>query len=239
MHLAALHLSSPLFHPLAIVSNSRYGQNPSPLLASLAKGETMKSKFRSFVVAVLAALALPAAAHASCGDIKGALFQRQSWNGSTNHPSLVFVSDDAAAIVGMWHVTFTAKGNEVGPPDGAPIDNALVTWHADGTETMNSGRPAQDGQICMGVWQRTGPLAYTLNHFAWAGNDTANAPYGIGNPSGPTRFYEKVTLSADGKTYNGTFTLDAYDINGTVAAHIVGTVHGTRITINTTVPDIY
>lgn len=199
----------------------------------------MKTSLRKFLFTVVCAMTLAAAAHASCGDVKGALFQRQAWNGAKSPASLLYVSDNAAAIVGMWHVTFTAQGNVEGPPDGAPIDNALVTWHADGTETMNSGRPAQDGDICMGVWKRTGPLTYKLNHFAWGGNDTANAPYGIGNPAGPTRFTENVTLSADGNHYSGTFTLDAYDTLGNVSAHIVGVIQGTRITIDTTVPDIY
>ena len=199
----------------------------------------MKPNFKKLALGITAALTLTAAAHASCGDVRGPLFQRQSWDGSANPASLLLVSSEPASIVGMWHVVLTAKGNVVGPPDGVTIDNALVTWHADGTETMNSGRPAQDGQICMGVWQRTGVLTYKLNHFAWAGNDTANAPYGIGNPSGPSRFAENVTLSADGKHYNGTFTIDAYDTAGNVVAHIVGTLHATRITVNTTVPQIY
>lgn len=55
-------------------------------------------------------------------------------------------------IVGMWKVAFLAKGNTGldAPPDGTPIDSAIVQWHADGTEIMNSGRPAQDGNFCLG-----------------------------------------------------------------------------------------
>ena len=56
----------------------------------------------------------------------------------------------------MWHATFTAWGNQPGPPDGTQLDNALVTWHSDGTELMNSARPPQDGNFCMGVWKKTG-----------------------------------------------------------------------------------
>lgn len=187
--------------------------------------------------AIMIALALTTtSAHADCGDSARAFFKKQAWNGVPSPVAkMLLVSDeDEDGIVGMWHVTFTAKGNVAGPPDGTPIDNALVTWHSDHTELMNSARPPQDGQFCMGVWQRTGATTYKLNHFAWSGNDTANAPYGIGNPAGPTHFVEHVTLSSDHNHYSGTFTLDAYDTNGNVVAHIVGVIHGTRITVNTT-----
>jgi hypothetical protein len=103
---------------------------------------------------------------------------------------------------------------------------------------MNSGRPAQDGDFCMGVWEEVGRCHYKLNHFAWMGNDTTNAPGGIGNPAGPTRIVEDVTVSPDGKHYSGTFTLDAYDTSFNQTAHIVGVLNGTRITMGTTVNDL-
>jgi hypothetical protein len=90
----------------------------------------------------------------------------------------------------------------------------------------------------MGIWKKAGKNTYKLNHFAWLANDTANAPSGIGNPQGPTRIFEEVTLSPDGKHYTGTFTLDAYDTDGNQVAHIVGVIAGTRITLHTTVPDL-
>jgi hypothetical protein len=180
-------------------------------------------------------------ASAACGDSNkyGATIRRQSWQGlGFSDGSLLTVADPADTIVGMWHVTFTAQGNEAGPPDGAPIDNALVTWHSDGTELMNSARPPQDGDFCMGVWKKTATNKYKLNHFAWLANDTANAPSGVGNPAGPTRFFEEITLSPDGNHYTGKFTLDAYDTLGNQVAHIIGVVAGTRITLNTTVGDL-
>src|SRR5215831_464022 len=167
-----------------------------------------------------------ASAYAACGDSTrlAPRLHPQAWQGlGTFHASSPLrISDDADPIVGMWHVTFTAQGNNPGPPDGVQIDNALVTWHSDGTELMNSGRPPQDGDFCMGVWKKTGKSTYKLNHFAWGGNDTANAPGGIGNPQGPARFFEQITLSPDGKHYTGHFTLDAYDTNGVQVAHIIG-----------------
>jgi hypothetical protein len=204
----------------------------------------MKPSFTKFTLALgiaLIATVLTATANASCGDSKaGTTLHRQSWDGFGSFPpgSLLLTSDDADNIVGMWHVTFTAEGNDGGPPDNTPIDNSIVTWHSDGTEIMNSGRPAQDGQFCMGVWKKTGSLKYKVNHFAWAGNDTTNAPSGVGNPAGPTHIVEEVTLSPDGKHYTGTFTLDAYDTSGNVIAHIIGVIRATRITMDTTVTDL-
>lgn len=181
-------------------------------------------------------------ASAACGDANQftAKVHQLSWQGagSLQPGSLLTVADDSDPIVGMWHVTFTAQGNQIGPPDGTPIDNALATWHGDGTELMNSARPPQDGDFCMGVWKRTGRFTYKLNHFAWFSNDAANAPFGIGNPTGPTRILQQITLSADGNHYSGTFTLDAYDTSGTQVAHLVGVIAATRITVDTAVPDL-
>ena len=184
-----------------------------------------------------------ATAYAACGDSirLSPRLHPQAWQGlgAAQPGSLLLVSDDADPIVGMWHATFTAQGNEPGPPDGTPIDNALITWHSDGTELMNSARPAQDGDFCMGVWKRTGKRTYKLNHFAWLGaSDTANAPSGIGNPQGPTQFIEEITLGPDGQHYTGTFALNAYDTSGNLVAHLVGVINATRINITTTVPEL-
>ena len=199
-------------------------------------------KIKIMVLAFVSACLLAATANAACGDPSklGANLHRQSWKGSDGlqFGSLLRISDSSDPIVGMWHVTLTAQGNEVGPPDGTPIDNALVTWHSDGTEIMNSARPPQDGDFCMGIWKKTGKSTYKVNHFAWFSNDTANAPSGIGNPTGPGRLFEEVTLSPDGKHYTGKFSADAYDTSGNLVAHVVGVIAATRITLDTTVPDL-
>jgi hypothetical protein len=195
---------------------------------------------RKIVVAgviILVGTMLTAKANAECGILTNPKLKPQSWQGNelSQHGSLRLVSDHGDdPIVGMWQVKFTAEGNtgSMAPPDGTPIDNAFVQWHSDGTELMNSGRPAQDGNFCMGVWKRTGGSRYTLNHFA-LGNDTANAPTGIGNPAGPTQIREDILLSRDGNSYTGSFTLDAYDTSGHNVAHIVGKISAIRITVST------
>ena len=54
-----------------------------------------------------------------------------------------------APITGFWKVQATL-------PDGTVIDDGYATWHADGTEIINSSRPPISGNFCMGVWKRTG-----------------------------------------------------------------------------------
>jgi hypothetical protein len=38
----------------------------------------------------------------------------------------------------------------------------MAVWHSDKTEIMNSGRPAQDGDFCLGVWESLGGVQVQL-----------------------------------------------------------------------------
>jgi hypothetical protein len=102
----------------------------------------------------------------------------------------------------MWHVIFTAQtqnGLPVPVKGGVVIDNAVAQWHSDGTEIMNSARPAQDGNFCLGVWSRTGERSYYLNHIPWQGNiyDPTAPPGVIGPPQAGVQILQKITLSPD------------------------------------------
>jgi hypothetical protein len=167
--------------------------------------------------------------------------QQQSAQGQARFLSTAFVQvsdqDDNASIVGLWKFAFTAKGNN-GIPDGTPIDAGYVTWHADGTELMNSGRAPTTGDFCMGVWKKVGPSTYKLNHFALAWAFDADAPVtgpGTGGADfvGPANIRETITVAASGNSYHGHFTLTQYEPDGVTVVPptpIVGTVTGTRIT---------
>ena len=214
----------------------------------------MKTMLRKMAVAlglVLIGTVLTAKASAEClsylpGHKAGAVVSPQSWSGAEfSSASLVLASehDSNDAIVGFWKVTFTAEGNgKEGPPDDTQIDSGYVQWHSDGTEIMNSGRPPQNGDFCLGVWEKTGRSRYKLNHFA-LGNvieDPTN-PTVIGPPGGPTQIVEDIILSRDGNHYVGTFTLDAYDTNHALlpGGHIIGVITATRITIHTPVTSVF
>jgi len=142
---------------------------------------------------------------------------------------LLRVSDEErAVIVGLWKFSFTAKGNGTGgPPDGAPIDAGYVTWHADGTELTNSGREPLTGSFCMGVWKQVGTSSFALNHFALSWDSTGTVLIG------PANVREMVTVDKTGSHYSGVFSIVQYATDETtVLAHVVGTVSGTRITVN-------
>lgn len=135
-------------------------------------------------------------------------------------------SEQSAGIVGLWDVKFVSAGTS-GIPDGTVIDQAYVTWHSDGTEIMNSGRPAISSNFCMGVWKQIGQRGFKLNHFAKAWDMDTGKTF-----VGPANIKEDVTLNKFGDSYHGTFTLTQYDTNGNVLAHITGTLTGVRITVD-------
>ena len=149
---------------------------------------------------------------------------------------------DDSSIVGLWHVVFTAEGVNGTPlpkADYFTSDNALVVFHSDKTEIMESARPPQDGNFCLGVWEKTGNRSYYVNHLPWLGNDTTNAPAGIGTPTGGAQITERVTLGEDGTRYSGSFTLIAYNLDGTKAVTFTGVIYATRITTSTAFPSLF
>jgi hypothetical protein len=154
-----------------------------------------------------------------------------------------------APIVGLWAFKYTSMGNSktLGIPDGAPIDNGNTAWFADGNEVTFSGaRNPIVGASCIGVWKQTGPRTYLLNHIGLSWNPLApyNAPAGPGNPGGgpgasggPAFIKQFVTLSRDGQSYTGTFSINQLMPDGktpALPAPIKGTITATRVTVDTT-----
>jgi hypothetical protein len=203
--------------------------------------QTIYSKFVLCVGALALAVVIVPYATAQCGlSIKA--IKPSSWQPGYGEAYQTMVladwHEDREPIVGMWHVIFTAQTMN-NAPFSAVIDNSVVVWHRDGTEIMNSSRPAQDGNFCLGVWTRTGKLTYYLNHIPWAGNDPENAPSGIGNPQGGAQLTEKVTLNPDGNSYHGHFTLDAYDTSGNLTVSFTGVLKAKRITTSSSFGDVF
>jgi hypothetical protein len=204
----------------------------------------MKSRFSNFLSCTGAAALLLASisvAAAQCG-LPNKPIKPMSWHSQWGAlaPSLTPVSydddDRRPSIIGMWHVEFSAQSQngEAIPAPYPVIDNSVVVWHPDGTEIMNSSRSAQDGNFCLGVWKQTGERTYYLNHIPWQGNvyDPTVPPDTVGAQQDGAQLLEKITLSPNGDSYTGTFTLHAYK-GGSVYVWFAGTISAKRITTET------
>jgi hypothetical protein len=137
-----------------------------------------------------------------------------------------------APIVGLWAFKYISKGNlqTLGIPDGAVVDGGNTLWYADGNENTVSGVRAPDtGDVCLGIWKRTGESTYELNHIGLSWDPVTNVP------GGPAFIKQHVTLAQDKKSYTGTFTINQLGPDGKTPALplIKGTIVATRVTIDT------
>src|SRR5580692_1296895 len=190
------------------------------------------------IVPVLSALALATVvvpyAHAGCGQYRPASFNAGSQRqfGSVHLLRASFNGQDDAGpaeptIVGTWKEHWISKGSE-GIPDGAEIDAGYAQWHSDGTEINVSGlRSPLTGNVCLGEWIKTGPRTYRMNHFGVAYDATGQ------NLVGPGRIQQWLTLDPKGNATSGKFTIDQYDEEGNLLAHLEGKIIGTRVTMDT------
>lgn len=121
---------------------------------------------------------------------------------------------DPGSIVGLWNVTFSSGGQTV--------DVGFDAWHRDGTEILNDYTNPIEGNVCLGVWEQTGPRSYKLKHPSWS-FDTS------GNLLGIVVIREWVQLSVDGNHYRGAYTYDIYDTANTFIEELTGQVSATRI----------
>ncbi len=178
----------------------------------------MRKMFRVSAIALFCfgAVGFASSASAACGE----LTQAASWQvkQGTGVSGLLHEAAASRSIVGLWSFKMTSTAG--------PGDFGYQQWHSDGTELMNSGgRAPATENFCMGVWTQVGPR-YHLNHYAlsYDSSGTLNARVNI---------KEDVTVSSNGMTFTGPFTIDVYDPNSNaLLAHQAGQVTGQRITAN-------
>jgi hypothetical protein len=139
-----------------------------------------------------------------------------------------------APIVGLWAFKYISMGNfgTLGIKDGTILDGGNTLWYADGNENTVSGvRDPETGDVCLGVWKRTGEWTYELNHIGLSWDPTTHLP------GGPAFIKQHVTLGTDGNSYTGTFAISQLDPDGktlSTPAPIVGNIVATRVGIDTT-----
>ncbi len=126
--------------------------------------------------------------------------------------------DRGESIVGLWHTVYTSGGSTA--------FESFEQWHSDGNEF--EAADLQLGSMCQGTWEKTGERTVKLLHVGWDFD-----PTGV-TLTGHFIEIQTVTVSADGKTYDGTFTLTNFDLTGKPAPQLgdlSGTVHSTRLTV--------
>jgi len=121
------------------------------------------------------------------------------------------------SIVGLWHAVYTSGG--------VTAFESFETWHADGNEF--EAADLQLGTVCQGTWEKTAHRSVRLFHVGWNFDPTGVTLIGY--------FTEIQTdnLSDDGKTYDGTFAIQNFDLSGNhlQGQDLSGTVHSTRFTV--------
>ena len=187
---------------------------------------TFKSAVTTGMTAIVFIAAFANAAHAKCGFSAASRLGTapqalqslmvKSEQPLRERPDPSDTLDPAPSIVGLWNVQFLAGGQVV--------DAGFDVWNMDGTETLNDTSAPSSGNVCLGVWSKTGPMTYKLKHPSWIYDDA-----GV-NVIGVVMIREQITLSPNGKTYSGDLVIDAYDLSGNLLQHNVGTIVGQRIT---------
>ena len=173
------------------------------------KRATFKTAITGTLATLLLGMGLVAEASAGCGNLEGLKagdIQPMSGQemGQFRPVSLLLVAereDSVDRIVGFWKVTIVSEGSP-GIPDGTVIDAGFAQWHSDGTEILNSSRPAASSNFCLGIWKKTGMFHYTLNHFGLSSDPSTDKLLD------PAQIREEIELDHSGDTYFGTFTID-------------------------------
>ncbi len=138
--------------------------------------------------------------------------------GLLNSRQIAPQNDDSrnGSIVGLWKATFTSGGQVV--------DQGFDLWTSDGTEILNDTPAPATGNVCLGVWVRSG-ATFKLKHPSW----TFDA---AGNLNGTAVIREQVMLDRDGNSYRGSFTVDVFDLAGKKLFHLAGAIVAQRITVD-------
>lgn len=182
----------------------------------------MKSIVKALKIAgcVVLVLSLAGTALASCGDSMNAMAARAALIRNQSSPnqsssSSASTSANNPSIVGFWHIRFVV-GDQT-------IQEAYQIWNFGGTEVHNPNVDPRGGSVCLGGWAQGPQRNFKLTHRVWSYD-------GSGNFMGTIHLTESVTLSDNGNSQTGSFTLNIYDPDGNLVNTVPGTVVGERIT---------
>jgi hypothetical protein len=176
------------------------------------------------VLATFCFFIVPTLARASCGRFGEPGLKTTIRLPPATHAGIDPNSEfESPAIVGLWHVIYTNSA------DQSTFNDTFDTWHSDGTEFESAFLAPAGGDVCVGVWKRTGARGVKLHHIGW-----------LFNPGTPTAtatntftLDEEVAVAPDGKSYSGRFTFKVWNLDGTpTPVEVTGTMAATRITVD-------
>ena len=121
--------------------------------------------------------------------------------------------DNDRSIVGMWRVVYS----------GDLVFESFDQWHSDGTEIEVANI---FGISCQGVFKQRADGTVKLFHTGW-NFDANGALIGYFNEN------QSITVSTNGQTYDGTWIIKDYDLNGNQLDQLTGALHATRLSVNT------
>jgi hypothetical protein len=125
-------------------------------------------------------------------------------------------------IVGLWRVYYTAACQ---PPALPPDFFTYQQFQSDGLEIES---PIFSLGECMGVWKQRASNSVQIYHVGWT-------PGGIPGHADSVRFVftERITVSHDGNSFEGTVDQTFYDapVGGNVVSVCTASTHGTRISL--------
>jgi hypothetical protein len=133
---------------------------------------------------------------------------QQEGNSERRHPR----------IVGMWITDFFVENTD------KLFDHAIEQFSSDGNELIFSALvPPLLGDVCFGVWQASGPRAFTLKHIGWTFDTT-------GNFTGTATLSATFNVDRDGNSFTGSFVSDVLDLSGNVlpGMSVKGVLKGKR-----------
>jgi hypothetical protein len=140
------------------------------------------------------------------------------------------VGQSGPPIVGLWKVVVTQNGTE--------ILRGFDIYNRDRTEVLAEFHDPRTGNVCLGVWSKSGPRTYKLLHPAFRWNhllDESMIQPPLLNQSwtGYRIVSEEVTVDPSGDSFSGTFTVRRFSTTGVFQGQTDARISGERITADT------
>jgi len=124
------------------------------------------------------------------------------------------------AIEGVWETVVTARDCQTQAPLFGFL--SMVSYNRGGSLVLEAASEPSQRATGLGVWRHVGGRNFTsaFQFFTYAPD---------GTPSGRLRSSTRISMSADGKSFSSSDTVEVSDLNGTVILEGCVTQEGIRV----------